>query len=89
MNKTKTVSAIWLGSRAAIWAHRGYEVRGGWVLCPDGDTAAVLQHSFADADTLIEENDEGGSTYYYDTQSAAEADFDGSRALAIVCEYAL
>lgn len=76
--------SIHLGSRASIWSHRGYTVRGSRVLCESREDAlAILFHSFPDPDQLHEFVCDD-TTYYYDNEGACDADRDGSRALAVI-----
>lgn len=73
---------VWLGYRASIWAHRGYEVRGETVYTSSRRDAERLVRESLSADAVRVRADNGD--YWYATQVDADKDDDGSSAQAVV-----
>lgn len=74
---------VWLGDRASAWAHRGYDVRGQNVQCASSSEAMHIVYASLGHDLVeVDVGDEG--VYFYRTQEEADADTEGTMALAFI-----
>lgn len=74
--------SVWLGCRASIWSHRGYEVRGETVYTSSRkDARRIVRESLGD-DVIRVQVDDG--EYYYREAETADRDDTGVLADAIV-----
>lgn len=82
MTTTGATWQAWLGSRASIWSHRGYEVRGETVYTESrADALRIARESLGE--DVVEVRADDGTYLYADADSAARDD-DGSSADAVV-----
>jgi len=73
---------VWLGHRASIWAHRGYEVRGETVYVSSRQEAErLVRRSLPDGAVRVRGDD---GDYWYDDEETAESDDSGVLADAVV-----
>jgi hypothetical protein len=73
---------VWLGCRASIWSHRGYEVRGETVYVEsESEAEHVVRRSLPDGAVRVSACD---ADYWYADAEMAERDDDGIFADAVV-----
>jgi hypothetical protein len=73
---------VWLGHRASVWSHRGYEVHGETVYVDSRqDAEHVVRHSLPDDAVCIRAD---GGDYWYADEESAERDDTGILADAVV-----